>query len=120
MVVRRFSFEDVDWQDEASVKAWLTDRFREKDQILDQFYQGKGAWKPPCASVGDDVARPSLTSLGPCPGCHAGPMTENPRVEAPSALLLMQELAIWSAVQAGFYVGVFKLVRLAVSAVLQG
>lgn len=34
--------KDINWQDEKAVEKWITDRFVEKDKMLDQFYADKG------------------------------------------------------------------------------
>lgn len=43
MCCRRLSIEDVDWGNgEEGVRDWLVQRFKEKDDLLNQLYQGTG------------------------------------------------------------------------------
>jgi hypothetical protein len=35
---------EVDWSSEEKVRDWATACFKEKDKLLDQYYQDKGEW----------------------------------------------------------------------------
>lgn len=74
--------EDVDWADEAKVAAWLTQRFVEKDRMLDAFYQQPEA---------------------------KGPLVENAREESSSWRDILIDLVLWLGVQAGLYYGLYRL-----------
>lgn len=71
--------EDVAWEDETKVSAWLTQRFVEKDQMLDAFYKGKG------------------------------PLLEGAREESSSWRDILVDVALWTGVQCGFYWGLYRL-----------
>lgn len=75
---RKFDVEDVDWEDDAAVSAWLTQRFVEKDRLLDAFYAGKG------------------------------PLLEDAREEGSAWRDILIDLVLWSAVQYGFYLGLWR------------
>lgn len=69
--------EDVPWGDDAKVSAWLTQRFVEKDQLLQAFYAGKG------------------------------PLLEGAREEGSAWRDILIDLVLWSAVQYAFYAGLY-------------
>lgn len=68
--------EDVAWEDEKKVSAWLTQRFVEKDQMLDAFYRGQG------------------------------PLLDGAREESSSWRDILVDLTLWTGVQCAFYWGV--------------
>jgi hypothetical protein len=71
--------DDVAWDDEKKVAAWLTQRFVEKDQLLDQFYNG------------------------------SGPLLEGAREEASSWRDILIDLTLWAAAQCAFYWGMCRV-----------
>jgi len=70
--------EDVGWDDEKKVAAWVTQRFVEKDKMLDAFYAGKG------------------------------PLLEGARAESSSWRDILIDLALWTLVQGAFYWGLSR------------